>query len=117
MHCVTLADGRKIGLGKYVAAWRTCRELPPDTWIGKGVSGWGQTAGEALADLRRGLEDRINRHIPGYGVGRKWSSDWYFATWNASRAINNPRLIVRWLPADMMKIPRFAERVQYGRSV
>ena len=117
MHCVTLADGRKIGLGKYVAGWRTCRELPPDTWIGKGVSGWGQTAGEALADLRRGLEDRLNRHLPGYGVGRKWSSDWYFATWNASRAINNPRLIVRWLPADMMKIPRFAERVQYGRSV
>ena len=114
---ITLADGRGIGLGKYVAAWKQCLELPASTPVGRGINGWGQTAGEALVDLRRGLDDRINRKIPGYGVGRKWSSDWYFATWNASRAINNPRLIVRWLPADMMKIPRFAERVAEGRAI
>lgn len=70
---ITLGDGRKIGLGKYVAAWKACKALPPNTPIGKGVTGWG-------------------------------------------RAINNPRLIVRWLPADMMKIPRFAERVAEGRA-
>lgn len=114
---ISLGCGRKIGLGKYVEAWKQCKALPPSTPIGRGISGWGQNAGEALVELRRGLDDRINRNIPGYGVGRKWSSDWYFATWNASRAINNPRLIVRWLPADMMKIPRFAERVAYGREI
>lgn len=114
---ITLGDGRKIGLGKYVAAWKACLELPANTPIGRGVSGFGDTAGEALVALRRGLDDRINRNIPGYGVGRKWTQDWYFSTWNASRAINNPRLIVRWLPADMMKVQRFAERVQYGRSI
>lgn len=114
---VTLGCGRPIGLGRYVAAWKACRDLPENTPIGRGVDGWGQNAGEALRDLRFGLHDRINRQIPGYGVGRKWSSDWYFATWTASRALNNPRLIVRWLPADMMKIPRFAERVAYGRGI
>jgi hypothetical protein len=114
---VTLGDGRTIGLARYCAAWKQCLELPANTPIGRGINGWGQTAGEALRDLRRGLEDRINSHIPGYGVGRKWSSDWYFATWNASRQINNPRLIVRWLPADMMKVPRFRDRVEYGRSI
>lgn len=113
---ITLGDGRTIGLGKYVTAWKACLELPPNTPIGRGINGWGQTAGEALVDLRRGLEDRINRQIPGYGVGRKWSSDWYFATWNASRQVNNPRLVVRWLPADMMKVPRFRERVEMGRA-
>lgn len=114
---ITLANGRKIGLGRYVAAWKQCLELPTNTPIGPGISGWGQTAGEALRDLRQGLEDRINKHIPGYGKGRKWASDWQFATWNASRQLNDPRLTVRWLPADMMKIPRFAERVAYGRSL
>jgi len=117
MRYVTLGDGRKIGLGRYVAAWKACKALPPGAPIGRGVSGFGQTAGEALRELQAGLDDRINRNIPGYGVGRKWSSDWFFATWNASRALNNPRLIVRWLPADMMKVPRFRERVEYGRSV
>jgi hypothetical protein len=114
---VALGHGRKIELGRYVAAWKQCRELPAGMPIGRGINGWGQTAGEALAELRRGLEDRINRNIPGYGVGRKWSTDWYFATWNASRAINNPKLIVRWLPADMMKVQRFRDRVEYGRSL
>lgn len=114
---ITLGDGRKIGLGKYVAAWKACLELPANAPIGRGINGWGQTAGEALRDLRAGLDDRISRNIPEYGVGRKWSTDWQFATWNASRAINNPRLIVRWLPADMMKVARFAERVEYGRSI
>src|SRR6266478_9512217 len=104
-HYITLGDGRKIGLSCYVTAWKQCLALPANTPIGPGISGWGQTAGEALRDLRQGLEARINRNIPDYGKGRKWASDWQFATWNASRQINSPRLIVRWLPADMMNIP------------
>lgn len=61
---VTLGDGRRIRLGKYVAAWRQCLALPPDTYIGRGVNGWGQTAAEALRDLREGMHDRINQAIP-----------------------------------------------------
>lgn len=117
MRYTTLGCGRKIELGKYVAAWKACREMTPETWIGPGVNGWGQNAGEALADLRCGLDDRINRHIPGYGIGRKWHHDWQRATIQAAHQINNPRLIVRWLPADMMKIPRFRARVEYGREI
>lgn len=44
MRYVTLSDGRKIGLGRYVAAWKACRDLPPSTPIGRGIDGWGQTA-------------------------------------------------------------------------
>lgn len=114
---VTLGDGRKIGLGRYVAAWKACRELDPKTPIGKGVGGWGETAGEALEKLRAGMVDRINRHVPGYGKGRKWDPDWFYAMARAAADLNHPRLIIRWLPADLMAIPRFRERVEYGRGI
>lgn len=113
---VTLGDGRKIGLGRYVAAWKRCRELPPATDIGKGISGWGETAGEALCKLRDGMHDRINRHIPGYGRGRKWHHDWQRAMHQAAWQVNSPRLIIRWLPPDLMRRENLAERVAYGRS-
>lgn len=116
MRYITLADGRKIGLGKYVAAWRTCLQLPPETHIGRGISGFGQSAGEALSDLRYGLHDRINRHIPGYGRGRKWHADWQRAALQASHALNTPRLAIHWLPADLMRIPRFRDRVAQSRE-
>ncbi len=112
---VTLGDGRKIGLGKYVAAWKACKALRPGDWIGKGVDGWGQTAGEALASLRAGMTDRINKQIPGYGVGRKWSPEWYWPMARAAADLNG-RVMVRWLPADLMKIPKFKERVEYARA-
>jgi hypothetical protein len=113
---ITLGCGRQIGLGTYVKAWKTCLELPAGAFIGKGVSGWGQTAAEALQDLRKGMDDRINRNIPGYGIGRKWDPDWYFLIWRASRDLNQPRLLIRYLPPDLMKIPRFLERVEYARA-
>lgn len=115
--CIVLADGRRIGIPRYVAAWKACKALEPQTPIGKGISGNGDTAAEALTELRRGLDNRINRNIPGYGVGRKWSSDWQRAVMQVANQINTPRLIVRWLPADLMKIPRMAERVAYGREI
>ncbi|MBR0998794.1 hypothetical protein ABIF65_003723 [Bradyrhizobium japonicum] len=114
---VRLADGRAIGLGRYVAAWKACKALPDGTPIGRGVDGYGQTAAEALRDLRAGLADRINRHSPGYGRGRKWSADWQRHAMQAASAVNTPRLIVRWLPGDLMKIPRLRARVEAGRAI
>ena len=113
---VTLGCGRQIGLGRYVAAWKQCLALPPKTSVGPGISGWGQNAGEALADLRAGLDDRINRHLPWHGKGRKWDSDWQRGMTQAAQQINAPRLIVRWLPPDLMKVPRLRERVLQGRE-
>ena len=113
---ITLGCGRRIGLGRYVAAWKQCLVLPPTVWIGPGISGWGQSAGEALRDLRAGLDDRINRNIPGYGKGRKWSSDWYWPMVRAARDVNNPRLVIRWLPPELMKVPRLKDRVEQWRE-
>ena len=108
---VTLGDGRKISLGRYVAAWKACKTLSPDTAIGRGVSGTGETASEALRRLHAGMHDRINRHIPGYGIGRKWSDDWFWPTWRASRDLNS-RVVIRWLPSDLKS--RFAHRLEQG---
>lgn len=90
---IVLGDGRRIGLGRYVAAWKACLKLPPKTWIGLGISGTGERADEAIDELRRGLADRINRHIPGYGKGRKWAIDWYSAAWRIAWNLNGRRIV------------------------
>lgn len=111
-HYITLGDGRRIGIAAYVRAWKQCKMFPAHTYIGK--SGWGQTAGEALRDLRAGLDDRINRRIPGYGVGRKWSDDYEREMLHARVRLNQPRLVIDWLPADLRD--RFADRLRTERA-
>lgn len=108
-HYIILGGGRRISLPRYIAAWKACRSLAPDIYIGPGVDGWGQTAAEALRDLRRGLDDRINRHDPAYGVGRKWSPDWQRHMMQAAIALNTPRLVIYWLPAELRG--RFSHRL------
>lgn len=110
---VVLGNGRMIGLGSYVTAWKKCLQMDPNAWIGAGVSGFGQTAGEALEDLRRGMHDRINRRIPGHGIGRKWCDNWQATMRRASRDLNEPKLIIDWLPPDLKS--RFSHRLRENR--
>lgn len=111
-HFITLGDGRKIGIARYVAAWRECLRLvndgAGDTHIGKGVTGWGQTAAEALWSLRRGLDDRMNRGDP-RKTWRKWDGDWQRDMGHAARRLNTPRLAIHWLPAELRQ--RFADHI------
>ena len=107
---IVLGNGRRIGLGAYVIAWKKCLELPPQTPIGKGVSGWGQTASEALQDLRFGLHDRINHRVAGFGHGRKWGHDWQRETHQAADRLNHPRLVIDWLPPWLAA--RFPDRLR-----
>lgn len=64
MNTIGLPDGRHILIAEYVRSWRKLLTLPADRW----VAGWSHfgitTAGEILADIRRGIHDRINRHLP-----------------------------------------------------
>lgn len=105
---VTLSDGRKIGLGAYVKAWKACLTLPPQTPIGKGIDGLGQTASEALHDLRKGMDDRMNRNDPQFGKGRKWAWDWQRDARALAYQLNN-RIAIHWLPADFKG--RFEDRL------
>ena len=109
---VTLGDGRHIGLGRYVEAWRECLRLvragKGKTWIGSGPRGYGETAAEALYDLREGMDDRINRHDPAYGKGRKWAWDWQRDARDLAWKLNN-RICIHWMRPEFKT--RFADRL------
>jgi hypothetical protein len=96
---VTLPNGKKVGLGEYVRGWKVVRELPP-AQLCRGWDYFEIKAASILRDLRDGMHDRINRHIEGYGQGRKWSSDWQGAARRTAYDVNTPRLVVRWVPFE-----------------
>jgi hypothetical protein len=95
-----LPNGRAVRPAVYVSAWRTLKGLPP----GELVKGFGydpERADHVLREMRYGLHDRINRHLPGFGVGRKWHHNWQRAALQCASRVNTPRLVVRWVPADL----------------
>lgn len=107
---VKLGNGKVITLATYVAGWRKVKQDDPSTKYKHGLSGWwSDSAQEILADYRKGLHERINRHIPEFGKGRKWSTDWYWQMWRTSRELNTPRLAIHWLPFELRE--RFAHRL------
>jgi hypothetical protein len=109
---VTLGDGRRVGLGVYVKAWKTVLAAPATAWFRTTPCSWaGGDRAQALREFRAGLDDRINRHIPDYGRGRKWQSQWQIETWRAAQALNHPRLVIHWLP-EWLKA-RFGARLQH----
>lgn len=108
-RCIQLANGRRVRLSTYVQAWRALRELPAAAPV-TGFDHFPTPAGEILAELRKGLHDRINRHLPGHGQGRKWSVNWQAETTRAAHQINYPRLVIDWLPPHLRE--RFAHRLR-----
>lgn len=107
---VTLGDGRRVPLSAYVAGWKVVRRCHPAMPFNRCLTErWASTAGQILQQYRDGMHDRINRHVPGYGRGRKWSPDWQGAAIHCAQAVNTPRLVVRWVPRDLKA--RLAHRI------
>lgn len=97
---VTLPNGHKCSLGEYVRSWKVLNTMPAN----QDVAGFGhfpESVGSIRARLLAGLDDRINRHTPGYGKGRKWDADWQNTMARAARDLNTPRLRIHWLPLDL----------------
>lgn len=89
---ITLYPGRHVSLGAYVQGWKKAKTLPLDTICKDGPGSWAMTdVGDTLRKLRLGMHDRINKHIAGYGVGRKWRYDWQIAAWRDSRKLQDIR--------------------------
>ena len=105
---VTLPNGKKCSLGVYVASWRTLKSLPQDARVG-GFDHFSEAPSLILRELRRGLHDRINRHDPAYGRGRKWDHDWQRQAIQTANNLNTPRLAINWLPMEFRE--RFAHRL------
>lgn len=63
--------------------------------------------------FRQCLMAKINRQEPACR-GRKDHRDWCMEQWRASRQLNDPRLVIDWLPADLRT--RFAHRLRHAQD-
>jgi hypothetical protein len=99
-----------VTLGQYVAAWKRVVANPNATFKSSLTCVFGSfTAAELRREFLFGVNDRINRHVPGYGIGRKWNNQWFLQMYRAAAELNRPRLRIYWLPADLKT--RFAHRI------
>lgn len=110
---VRLGSGQVVKLGTHVAAWRRARAAPPDARFRGSPCGWAgadEDAAEILRQFRAGMDARINQHLPWFGRGRRWGPEWQAEASRLARAVNTPRLIVRWAPPEFRA--RLAHRIE-----
>lgn len=93
---ITLPNGRKCGLGTYARAWAALKRADPAALF-PGFAYFPERAESILHAMRGGLSERINRHVTGYGIGRKWDNDYQVRLWRDSRRLRDiaARIIVR----------------------
>jgi len=110
VRVVRLPNGKRVTLAEYLRSWKALRSMEE----GAAVSGFSyrtETASSVRRELRKGIDERINQHLPGYGVGRKWDSDWQrWATITAIQ-VNTPRRIVRPSEVPFSLRKRLAHRL------
>jgi len=82
---ITLPNGRKVGLGVYVKAWRALAATANGDALFPGFYHFPEPARVILAEMRHGVHARINRHIPGFGCGRKWGADYQTQAYRDAR--------------------------------
>jgi len=116
---VYLSHGRQVTLGDYVRAWKLAITAPEEAVFTKAFNWYPETRREVLCEFRRGLHDRINRRIHGFPGTlqplphhntRKHDHQWQIETHRAAIQLNQPRLIIDWLPPWLKK--RFAHRLR-----
>ena len=116
---VYLSQGRKITLGDYVRAWRLAISAPEGAVFTNAFTWYPETKKEVLCEFRRGLHDRINRRIDGFQGTlrprahpdtRNHDYQWQIETHRAAIQLNQPRLIIDWLPPWLKT--RFAHRLR-----
>lgn len=77
-----------VSVGEYARAWVRVRATPVGAVFRSGLTHWGPvTREEILRDFSAGLHERINRRIPGYGAGRRWSDDYEVDARRVARAL------------------------------
>lgn len=81
-----LPNGRQCRAATYARAWRTLLAADPHALF-PGFAYSAERAESILHAMRGGLSERINAHVPGYGVGRKWDNDYQVRLWRDSRKV------------------------------
>lgn len=120
IRTIRLPNGRSVSLPVYVRAWRALRErhapgtspLHSDTL----VNGWDHfptLSSDVLREIRYGLHDRINRHLPWYGKGRKWDGAWQGQIWRLQHDLQM-RVAIHYVPMEFRA--RLAHRIHDGED-
>jgi hypothetical protein len=112
---IGLPNGKRSVLPTYCAAWRTLKTLDPKAQV-KGWDDFPADAADVLRDMRAGLADRINRHIPGYGRGRKWDARYQLELRRDARRVNEyaARRIV--YPVNGLSTPELQRRFRWNHT-
>jgi hypothetical protein len=100
IRVIGLPCGRPVSLGEYVRSWRVLKTLPAARLVER-WSHFATPAGEILEAIAAGVQDRINRHIPGFGQGRRWSEDWFRSVLLTARTVNGTRVVLDWVPEGL----------------
>jgi hypothetical protein len=109
---IVLPNGKRCSLPTYCQSWRTLKTLDPEASV-KGWEWYPCKARDVLHELREGLHDRINRHIPGFGRGRKWSTDYQTTLRREAQMVNDyagRRLVY---PQGRLGTPELQHRFQW----
>lgn len=96
---IRLPNGQSVTLATYCQAWKAIARKPEGYY--SGFDYFPTRGTEILEKIQFGVHDRINRHLPHYGRGRKWDDDWQRAAIQTARSVNTPRLLIHWLPVDL----------------
>jgi hypothetical protein len=97
---------RKIGLRQYVQAVKLAKAHKTERFS-TGLTCWWPCTGEDVVNqFRTGMHDRINRHLPHFGKGRKWKSIYQTELSRDCRRIRervNDRVILRQIMTPELK--------------
>lgn len=91
MKTILLPSGMTIGVAAYVKAWKQLKTLRPDYQ----VLNWDHFSASArsiLEEMRRGIDVRINRHLP--LISARGENDFWEMRRLANR-MNGTRVIIR----------------------
>ena len=109
---ITLPKGSTCSLASYCAGWRKIKALAPDALIGN----WSDFPTEAdaiLRDLQFGMHERINRHIPGFGRGRKWDERYQTDLRRDAQRVNDYASRRHVHPVNRLTTPELQRRFRW----
>ncbi|SON54264.1 hypothetical protein HDIA_0723 [Hartmannibacter diazotrophicus] len=83
------ATQRRVSVGAYVKGVKSAITNPDQVFRHGLETWWPVTGAHIREEFRRGMVDRINRHLPEHGKGRKRTPEWQLQAWRIADKVNN----------------------------
>ena len=105
VQVIRLPSGRRVTMGQYLAAWRKLKATPPNLKL-RDWDHYPTAASEIMAEIRRGVHDRINRRGAEVPESRVHPAVWGMA--------QTPRAIIEG--CDLRTMPPAARKALAHRA-